>query len=107
MRLILVGDLFFALSLGVTILLDDPQNWKFQLGEHLTVTGVAGLFIILSFFTLPFIASAIWAASRTQANGTSPPLASGTEPERQGSENNGGNIDGLRYCEATSKTACT
>lgn len=54
MRLVMVGDLFFALSMGVSILLDDSQNWKFQLGEHFTATGVAGLLILLCFFSLTF-----------------------------------------------------
>ena len=97
MRLLVVGDLFFALGMGVSILLDDSQNWKFQLGEHFTATGGAGLLILLGFFTLPFIASASWAASRTQAGGTAPPLASDKDETRRVSEKEGKNTDGFRY----------
>lgn len=100
MRLVMVGDLFFALSMGVAILLDDSQNWKFQLGEHFTATGVAGLLILLCLFTLPLVASAIWAASRTRADGTAPPLASNTQEDHGGSEKEGKNKDGFRYSES-------
>lgn len=99
MRLVLVGDLLFALSMGLSIFLDDPLNWKFQMGEYLTVSGVPGLLILLGFFTLPFIASAIWAASRTDANGTTPPVASSTQDEPRRSEKDGTNTDGFRYSE--------
>ncbi len=100
MRLVMVGDLFFALSMGVSILLDDSQNWNFQLGEHFTATGVAGLLILLCFFTLPFIASAVWAASRTQAGGAAPPLTSNIHEERGGSEKEGKDTNGFRYSES-------
>src|SRR6266536_90729 len=102
MRLVIVGDLFFALSLGISIVLDRSDNWKFQLGEQFTATGVAGLFILLCFFTLPFVASAIWAASRTQAGGPAPPLASNTQEKRGASEKQGENRDGFRYSESRS-----
>ena len=97
MRLVMVGDLFFALSMGVSILLDNSPNWKFQLGEHFTATGVAGLLILLGFFTLPFIASAIWAAIRTQAGGTAPPFPSERHEERRGAEKESNNRNGFRY----------
>ena len=100
MRLVMVGDLFFAVSMGISIVLDRSDNWKFQLGEHFTATGVAGLFIILCFFTLPFVASAIWAASRTQAGGPAPPLAPNRQEERGASEKQGNNRDGFHYSES-------
>src|SRR5688572_1962491 len=100
MRLVMVGDLFFALSMGVSILLDGSRNWRFQLGEHFTATGVAGLLILLCFFTLPFIASAIWAARRTRAGGTTPPLASNAQEGRRGSEKDDRNTNGFRYSES-------
>lgn len=77
----MVGDFFFSLNLGISILLDEPQNWKFELGEYFTATGRAGLLILLGLFTTPFIVSAIWAATRTQTGGTAPPLASNDEGE--------------------------
>jgi hypothetical protein len=98
MRIVMVGDLFVALSIGVSILLDGSQNWKFQLGEHFTANGVAGLLMLLCFFTLPFIASAIWAARRTQPGGTAPPLASNTREER--AEERGKNQNDFRYSES-------
>lgn len=98
MRIVMVGDLFLAMSMGISILLDRSQNWKFQLGEHFTATGVAGLLMLLCFFTLPFIASAIWAARRTQAGGTAPPLASNTHEER--AEEGDKNTNGFRYSES-------
>jgi len=100
MRLVMVGDLFFALSMGVSILLDDSRNWRFQLGEHFTATGVAGLLILLCFFTLPFIASAIWAARRTRAGGTTPPLASNAQEGRRAAEKDDRNTNGFRYSES-------
>jgi len=99
MRLVMVGDLFLALNMGVSILLDGPQNWKFQLGEHLAVTGAAGLFILLCFFTLPFVVSAVWALSRTRAGGTAPPLTSSAQEERGHSEEEGKGKNGFRYSE--------
>ena len=100
MRLVMVGDLFFALSMGVSILLDDSQDWTFQLGEHFTATGVAGLFILVCLFTLPFVASAIWAARRTRRDGTAPPLASSAQKDHSGSEKKGKNTNSFRYSES-------
>ncbi len=100
MKLVMIGDLFLALSLGVSILLDRSQNWKFQLGEHFTATGAAGLLILLCFFTLPFIASAIWAARRSQTGGTRPPVASHALEEGRASKKDGKDINGSRYSES-------
>jgi hypothetical protein len=96
MRLVMVGDLFFALSISVSILLDDSRDWTVQLGEHFTAAGVEGLLILLCLFTLPFIASAIWAASRTQTSGTTPPISIAEEGRRD-SEKDGKNTNGFRY----------
>lgn len=96
----MVGDLFLALGMSVSILFDDSQNWKFQLGEHFTATGATGLLILSCFFTLPFIVSAIWAASRTRAGGTTPPLASNAQEEGGGSEKTGKDTNGFRYSES-------
>jgi hypothetical protein len=95
MRLVMIGDFFFALSLGVSILLDDSRNWKFQLGEHFSATGTAGLLILLCLFTLPFIASGIWAASRTGAGGMTPPIASDAQEERGRSETDSKDTNGF------------
>ena len=100
MKLVMIGDLFFALSMGLSILLDDSQNWKFQLGENFTATGVWGLLILLGFFTLPFIASALWAARRTRTGGTPPPLVADSEKEHGTSEKEDKNPNGFRYSES-------
>jgi hypothetical protein len=100
MRLVLAGDLFFALSMGVSILLDGSRNWKFQLGEHFTATGAAGLLILLCLFTLPFIASAVWAAGRTRAGGTAPPPASNAREGRESAKQGGKNTNSYRYAES-------
>ena len=99
MKLVMVGDFFFALSMGISILLDDSQNWKFQLGEYLTASGRAGLLILLGLFTAPFLVSGIWAAMRTQAGGTTPPLAS-NKYERGSSAKEGERPNGFRYSES-------
>ena len=100
MRLVMLGDLFFASSMGVSVILDDSRSWKFQLGEHFTATGTAGLLILLGFFTLPFVMSAIWAVGRTRAGGTAPPVASHAQEDRGGSEEDGKKINGLRCSES-------
>ena len=79
MNVVMLGDLFFGLSMSIAILLDDPTNWKFQLGENFTAEGTTGLIILLGFFTLPFFVSAVWAAKRCRSDGTATPLASGME----------------------------
>lgn len=99
MRLVMVGDIFFAFSLGVSIVFDDSQNWKFQLGENFTATGITGLLILLGFFTLPFIASAIWAATRTEVSGTPPPVPSNAEEAQKNSGRGDHNANGFRYSE--------
>src|ERR1051325_3759170 len=99
MRLIMIGDFFLALSLAISIVLDDSQNWKFQLGENFTAEGLTGLIILLGFFTLPFLASAIWAASRTRTGRTKPPLASNIQDRC--AEKKDGNTNGFRL-QATS-----
>src|SRR5215217_3370432 len=39
MRVVMIGDLVFALGVGASLLLDD--SWKFQLGENFTADGLA------------------------------------------------------------------
>lgn len=101
MKVVMVGDLFVALSMSAAILLDSSQDWKFQLGEYFTATGIAGLLILLSFLTLPFIASAIWAATRIKKGGTTPPFAFSTRSERDGSEKDGEDTNSYRYVESS------
>jgi hypothetical protein len=101
MKVVMVGDLFMALSMSVSLVLDDSENWKFQLGEHFTADGVAGLLILLCLFTLPFIASAIWAGRRTRTDGTKPPLIPSKDEGHGDSEQDGKNANGFRFSEVT------
>lgn len=75
MTLIVAGDLFMALNFGASTLLEGrADNWRIDFGEGRSITGVAGAFILILFFTFPFVVSAIWAARRSRSNGTAPPL---------------------------------
>ena len=69
---IAAGDVLLALNMGGSLALDNAQDWTFQLGEYLTIGGVAGLSILLFFFTGPFVASAIWALSQGGKGGMMP-----------------------------------
>jgi hypothetical protein len=72
-------------------------HWTFQLGEHVAITGIAGLLVLLGLFTLPFVASAVWAARRAHASGTTPPMASRAQEDGGDSEADNKDINGLRY----------
>jgi hypothetical protein len=100
MRLVMVGDLFVALSITVSLVVDDSQNWKFQLGEHFTAAGVEGLLILLCLFTLPFIASAIWAARSTRTDGTTPPPIPSKEEAHRDSKQDDKNTNCFRFSES-------
>jgi hypothetical protein len=98
MRVVMVGDLFLAVSIGVGFLLGDSRDWKFQLGEHFTADGVAGLLILICLFTLPFASSAIWAARRTRDDRMAPPPApSYAQERREKTDEDGGDTNGFRY----------
>lgn len=69
MTLILVGDIFLALNFGGSTLLEGgSDNWRIELGEGRSITGLASAFILLLFFTFPFVASAFWAGRRIRLN---------------------------------------
>jgi hypothetical protein len=77
MLLPMVGDIFLALNFGGSTLLEGhTDNWRIDFGEGRSITGLAGAFTLLLFFTTPFVASAIWAARHRGSNGSVPPLAS-------------------------------
>ena len=75
MMLVMIGDLIVGLNMGIAIILDRSDNWKFELGEHFTATGVLGLSILLGLITVPFFVCAIWAAKRIRGGRTPRPLA--------------------------------
>ncbi|HEX8141720.1 MAG TPA: hypothetical protein VF553_03935 [Pyrinomonadaceae bacterium] len=93
MTLIAVGDILFSISLGASILLDS-SNWKFQLGEHLTIDGYTGAVVVLTLFTLPFVLSALWAIRRARLDGNSPTPGQIAEDRRADSEDHGEGRDG-------------
>jgi hypothetical protein len=65
MILVLAGDMFWALNFGGSMFFgQDAHRWKVQLGETATFTGASALFILLTFYVLPFVLSAIWSARR-------------------------------------------
>jgi hypothetical protein len=87
MTLIVVGDIFLALNFGGSTLLDgSSDNWRIDLGEGRSITGLTSAFILLLLFTFPFVASAIWAASRSRSNRTAPPLTSDLRQKRDDTE---------------------
>lgn len=101
MTLIVVGDIFLALNFGgSTVLEGRSDNWRIDFGEGRSITGLASAFILLLFFTFPFVASAIWAASRSRLNGTAPPLASDLPEKRNDTEDHPKDINSFRFSES-------
>jgi hypothetical protein len=100
LTLVLVGDIFLALNFGGSTLLEgSSDNWRIEFGEGRSITGLAGAFILLLFFTFPFVASAIWAASRSRSNRTSPPLTSDLQQEPSDTEDHTNGTNSFRLSE--------
>jgi hypothetical protein len=100
LTLVLVGDIFLALNFGGSTLLEgSSDNWRIEFGEGRSITGLAGAFILLLFFTFPFVASAIWAASRSRSNRTSPPLTSDLQQEPNDTEDHTNGTNSFRLSE--------
>ena len=99
MTLVAVGDILFAVSIGMSILLGGPGEWKFQLGQYFSVAGVGGLFVLLGFFALPFVISASWALRRASAGGNTPPRTATSKEQQTNSEEDGRGMDGFHYSE--------
>ena len=98
--LLIVGDIFMAVNFGGSTLLEGrADNWRIELGERNSITGLAGAFTLLLFFTMPFLASAIWAATRRHSNGVMPPLAAGQQETRTKGEDNSNGANGFRFSE--------
>ncbi len=96
--LVLIGDIFMALNFGGSTLLEGrADNWRIELGEGTAITGWAGAFTLLLVFTMPFVASAIWAARRSHANGPGAPLA--VEQQEKVIKDGKSTRDGLRFAE--------
>jgi hypothetical protein len=101
MGLIFVGDTVLALNIGGSILLGGSSHWKFQLGEAISVTGAAGLLVLLGFLTAPLLASAIWALMCT-SGGSGPPVGQRTRDTQDVSEKDV-ERNGLKYGFPTKK----
>ena len=101
MTLIVVGDIFLALNFGGSTLLEGrgSDNWRIDFGEGRSITGLASAFILLLFFTFPFVASAIWAASRSRSKGTAPPLTSDLQEKRNDTKDQTKDINSFRFSE--------
>jgi hypothetical protein len=98
--LLIIGDIFMALNFGGSTLLEGRvDNWRIELGEGNSITGLAGAFTLLLFFTMPFLASAIWAATRRHSNGAIPPLAADQQETRNQGEENSHSPNGFRLSE--------
>jgi hypothetical protein len=98
MTVIAAGDAFLALNIGASLLL--AGDWRFQLGEYLTITGVAAVVILLFFLTGPFVASAIWATRQTGSEDTTTPLAPNTGGHHGTTWDQTGRTNGLKYIQA-------
>jgi hypothetical protein len=97
MTWLVVGDIFLALNFGGSTLLEgSSDNWRIDFGEGRAITGFAGAFVLMFVFTFPFVASAIWAASRSRSNGVAPPLTSDLQPGRDETENHTKDRNGFR-----------
>ena len=99
MLAIAAGDIFLALNMGGSLVLDEARDWTFQLGEYVTISGVAGLSILLFFFTGPFVASAIWAIARSGPGPTPSPKTQDQKTKLPDREDRP--PDGFRYRETS------
>jgi hypothetical protein len=100
LTLILVGDIFLALNFGGSTLLEgSSDNWRIDFGEGRSITGLAAAFVLLLFFTFPFVVSAIWAASRSRSNRNAPPLASDLPRKPDDAEDHTKGTNSFRFSE--------
>ena len=100
MTWIVVGDIFLALNFGgSTVLEGRSDNWRIEFGEGKSITGLAGALILLFVFTFPFVASAIWAASRRRSSGTALPLNADLQEKRNDTEDHTDDMNGFRLSE--------
>lgn len=103
LKVIAIGDLIFALSLGVSI----AWNWfqgkldgpVIQFGEHLTLSGLWVALLLLTVLVVPFAASALWAIRRSNAAGTTPPRASQAGDQHNPPSDNTNNFNGIQFSQ--------
>jgi hypothetical protein len=100
MTLIVAGDIFMALNFGGSTLLEgSSDSWRIDFGEGRSLTGLPSAVILLLLFTLPFAASAIWAAWRSRSNGTPAPLTSDLQKTKQDTRKGEKDNDSLHLSE--------
>ena len=103
MKVVAIGDILFALLLGAGFLGDllrgDLTGEQIQFGEHLTLSGPVWALVPVLLFGLPFVASAIWALSRSRSSVGRPPLASNNNEGRKDPEDDTKNTDSFRYSQ--------
>jgi hypothetical protein len=96
---LIIGDLFLALNFGGSTLLEGrTDNWRIDFGAGKSITGLAGAFTLLLLFTMPFLVSAIWAATR-RSNGSVPPLTANQEEKLGEREANSNDANRFRFSE--------
>jgi hypothetical protein len=89
------------MSIAGALLLSDSNSWKFQLGEHLAISGVAGLFVLLGLLTGPLVACAMWAIRQVYSAGNTPPLAHEMGDRDDASQKEAQKPNGFRYSESS------
>ena len=98
--LLIVGDIFLALNFGGSTLLEGrADNWRIEFGAGRSITGLAGAFVLILFFTMPFLASAIWAAKRRHSSGPMAPLAADQQETRSKGAANSDDVNDFRFSE--------
>ena len=101
MKLIAVGDILFALNLASDFFVDFFRGKlgtaKIQGGEFFTLQGPVAALIPLLVFALPFVASAVWAARRTESDGMTPPLAKADNGDEANTEQGANRVNGIRF----------
>lgn len=72
MALVALSSLAFAVIIGAPLVRDlliAPDTSKLQLGEYLTIPGVAAIGLLLAILVLPFVIGFVWAAQRVLKRG--------------------------------------
>lgn len=72
MALVALTSAAFAVIIGAPLALEalnDPGSSKVQLGEYLTIPGVAAIGLLLVVLVLPFLIGVFWATARTFRRG--------------------------------------
>jgi hypothetical protein len=100
MRVIAVGDVFLALSIGGSIVVGDSSHWKFQLGEYLTIDGVPGLLVLLGLLTGPLGACAMWAIRRSNSGENTPSVRQDALNSQDANDAEKPGTNGFRYLVA-------